>query len=90
METDIAIIDDYLAKNNIDAQTTESGMRYTIIEEGTGPKPEVGDMVRVNYTGNVLEAITLIPRSRRTPRSLVYITKDEPTNRMSLCLEQVV
>jgi FKBP-type peptidyl-prolyl cis-trans isomerase len=55
METDIAIIEEYLAKNNIKAQTTESGMRYTILEEGTGPKPEVGDLVRVNYTGNVLD-----------------------------------
>jgi FKBP-type peptidyl-prolyl cis-trans isomerase len=55
METDIALIDAYLAKNNIEAQTTESGMRYAILEEGTGPKPEIGDMVRVNYTGNVLD-----------------------------------
>lgn len=55
METDIAIIDAYLAKNNIKAQTTESGMRYSILEEGTGPQPEIGDKVQVNYTGNVLE-----------------------------------
>lgn len=55
MDTDIAIIDAYLAKNNIQAQTSKSGMRYTIIEEGTGPMPQVGDKVQVNYTGNVLE-----------------------------------
>lgn len=55
METDIAIIDAYLAKNNIEAQTTESGMRFSILEEGAGPKPEIGDKVQVNYTGNVLE-----------------------------------
>ena len=55
MDADIAIIDAYLAKNNIKAQTSESGMRYAIIEEGSGPRPEVGDMVQVNYTGNVLE-----------------------------------
>ena len=55
MDTDIAIIDAYLAKHNIDAETTENGMRYVIIEEGSGPKPEVGDQVHVNYTGNVLD-----------------------------------
>ncbi|GJM28638.1 MAG: hypothetical protein DHS20C17_12730 [Cyclobacteriaceae bacterium] len=55
MATDIEIIDAYLAKNNIQAQTSKSGMRYTIIEEGSGSKPEVGDKVQVNYTGNVLE-----------------------------------
>ncbi len=55
MDTDIAVIDAYLKKNNITAETTENGIRYIILEEGTGPKPQVGDQVQVNYTGNVLE-----------------------------------
>ncbi len=55
MDADIAIIDAYLKKNNISAETTENGLRYVILEEGTGPKPQVGDQVQVNYTGNVLE-----------------------------------
>jgi len=55
MESDIEIIDKYLAKNNIQAEISENGMRYTILEEGAGPQPEVGDRVKVNYTGNVLE-----------------------------------
>jgi len=55
MDTDIALIDAYLARNNIKAQISKSGMRYTILEEGNGPKPQVGDNVQVNYTGNVLD-----------------------------------
>jgi FKBP-type peptidyl-prolyl cis-trans isomerase len=55
MDADIAAIDAYLSKNNINAETTESGMRYVILEEGTGPKPEAGDNVQVHYTGKVLE-----------------------------------
>lgn len=55
MDTDVAIIDAYLKKNNITAETTENGLRYVILEEGAGPKPQVGDQVQVNYTGNVLE-----------------------------------
>lgn len=55
MDSDIAIIDAYLKKNNITAETTENGLRYVILEEGAGPKPQVGDQVQVNYTGNVLE-----------------------------------
>ena len=55
MDTDIAIIDAYLNKNNIQAETTESGMRYVILEEGEGPQPQAGDNVQVHYTGNVLE-----------------------------------
>ncbi len=55
MDSDGETIDAYLAKNNIEAQTTETGLRYVIIEEGSGPTPEIGDMVKVNYTGNILE-----------------------------------
>lgn len=55
MDSDIAIIDAYLKKNKITAETTENGLRYVILEEGAGPKPQVGDQVQVNYTGNVLE-----------------------------------
>lgn len=57
LEEDAKIIDDYLAKNNIDAQKTESGVYYQILEEGTGPQPEVGDSVSVNYTGYTLEGV---------------------------------
>lgn len=54
MDTDIALIDEYLAAEGIEALTTEEGLRYVILEEGTGPKPQVGQTVRVDYTGNVL------------------------------------
>ncbi|MEQ9466130.1 MAG: FKBP-type peptidyl-prolyl cis-trans isomerase [Ekhidna sp.] len=52
---DNEIIDNYLTENNIDAQKTESGLRYVITEEGNGPKPEVGQKVTVDYTGWVLD-----------------------------------
>jgi len=55
MEADIKTIDAYLKKNNINAETSENGIRYVILEDGNGPNPEVGDQVQVNYTGNVLE-----------------------------------
>lgn len=51
---DNEILDNYLAENGIDAQKTESGLRYVILEEGDGPKPEVGQKVSVDYTGWVL------------------------------------
>lgn len=51
---DSEIIENYLAENNIEAEKTESGLRYVITEEGTGAKPEVGQMVSVDYTGWVL------------------------------------
>jgi FKBP-type peptidyl-prolyl cis-trans isomerase len=32
-------------------QTTESGLQYVILEEGSGPKPAEDDVVRVHYEG---------------------------------------
>lgn len=47
-------IDAYLAEKNIEAQTSESGLRYVITAEGSGQSPEPGDMVAVHYTGTLL------------------------------------
>lgn len=35
-------------------QTTESGLQYQIVEQGTGATPEVSDTVSVHYTGTLL------------------------------------
>lgn len=48
------IIEDYLSENNIEAESTESGLRYVITEQGTGPKPQIGQSVSVDYAGWVL------------------------------------
>ncbi len=55
MEEDIAIIEEYLEENNIDAETTESGLRYIITEEGSGQVPAPGDSVYVHYRGTLLD-----------------------------------
>lgn len=47
-------IDAYLAEQNIEVQTTESGLRYIITQEGTGISPEAGDLVSVHYTGKLM------------------------------------
>lgn len=55
IKADGEIIDQYLAENNIDAQTTESGLRYVITKEGTGEAAAAGKMVSVHYTGTTLD-----------------------------------
>ncbi len=55
LKKDGEIIDEYLADNNIDAQTTESGLRYVITEEGSGEVAEAGQNVEVHYHGTLLD-----------------------------------
>lgn len=46
---------EYLAKNGITVEPTESGLYYVMTSEGNGEKPEVGQMVKVHYTGKLLD-----------------------------------
>ena len=48
---EITVIDAYLAKNGIEAVKLESGVRYTIVEMGTGPTPTIDNCVRFRYNG---------------------------------------
>ncbi|TCZ88415.1 FKBP-type peptidyl-prolyl cis-trans isomerase [Lysobacter sp. N42] len=36
-------------------QTTPSGLQYQVITQGSGPKPKESDLVRVHYTGTLLD-----------------------------------
>jgi FKBP-type peptidyl-prolyl cis-trans isomerase FkpA len=52
---DIAIIDQYLADNNLDAVKAESGLRYIITQPGTGENAKSGQTVKVHYSGYLLD-----------------------------------
>lgn len=52
---DVATIEEYLKQNGIEAQKTESGIFYTIQQEGTGEQAAAGNTVKVNYVGKVLD-----------------------------------
>ncbi|MCU0346785.1 MAG: FKBP-type peptidyl-prolyl cis-trans isomerase [Saprospiraceae bacterium] len=55
LKTDIKKIEDYLADNNLTAQSTASGLHYIIEEEGTGGHPSATSEVTVNYKGYFLD-----------------------------------
>ncbi|MCG8310539.1 MAG: FKBP-type peptidyl-prolyl cis-trans isomerase [Cytophagales bacterium] len=55
INSDLEIIDKHLKENQIIAQSTASGLRYTIDNEGTGDHPEPGNFVKVHYTGTLLD-----------------------------------
>ena len=42
-------------KNKEGVVTTESGLQYKVITEGSGPKPTAEDRVRVNYKGTLID-----------------------------------
>lgn len=48
---------DFLAanRNKPGVVTTPSGLEYTVLKEGTGPKPALTDMVRVHYHGTLID-----------------------------------
>ena len=48
------LLDNYLVENRIDALTTESGLRYTIHKDGSGPLPKTGEIVVVHFKGYLL------------------------------------
>ena len=46
---------DYLSANKIDVAPTASGLYYVMTAEGNGEKPQVGQLVKVHYTGKLLD-----------------------------------
>ena len=65
---DISTIDKYLADNNIDAIEDPSGLRYSILVEGTGLKPKLSNTVVVNYTGKLFDG-TVFDGTTTSPAS---------------------
>ena len=52
---EIKALEQYLAKNNIKAQQTKSGVFYEIQNPGTGPQADSGKIVSINYTGYLMD-----------------------------------
>ena len=46
---------EYFKNNNIKPMTTASGLNYVITKEGNGEKPGVGPLIKVHYTGKLLD-----------------------------------
>lgn len=49
------ILTTYLSENNITVEPTESGLIFIETQKGKGKKPQVGDKVKVHYTGYLLD-----------------------------------
>lgn len=42
-------------RNAAGVVTTDSGLQYQVLQEGTGPRPTINDTVTVHYTGTLLD-----------------------------------
>jgi FKBP-type peptidyl-prolyl cis-trans isomerase FkpA len=54
LKIDVKKIEDYLADNNLVAQSTASGLHYIIEEPGSGGSPTLSSTVTVKYKGYLL------------------------------------
>ncbi len=59
MEVELKAGQDFLAANKTKEGviTTESGLQYKVITEGTGAKPTATDQVKCHYTGKLLDGV---------------------------------
>jgi FKBP-type peptidyl-prolyl cis-trans isomerase len=55
LNSERATIEGYLAKNNLSAASTPTGLHYIIETQGEGAKAQPGKTVVVNYTGKLLD-----------------------------------
>jgi FKBP-type peptidyl-prolyl cis-trans isomerase len=53
MEKEYEFLEENAARPGI--QTTESGLQYIVLNEGSGPKPTEDDIVRVHYEGALID-----------------------------------
>jgi FKBP-type peptidyl-prolyl cis-trans isomerase FkpA len=53
-ETDRERIEDFIAQNNLQAQSTSSGLYYVIDEPGSSEHPTLQDEITIAYTGSLL------------------------------------
>ncbi len=51
LQVDIEIIEDYLKENNLEAETTDSGLHYIIVQQGSGAEVLPNSIVTVRYKG---------------------------------------
>ena len=83
-----AVIEEYLNENGITADVTEEGLYYEITQAGNGVNPEVGQTVKVNYTGYLLDGTVFDTSNEETAKEAGIYTPGRPYNPIDFRLGQ--
>jgi len=59
----------YIDENKITAKPTASGLYYIELKKGKGPKAKLGDVIKVNYTGRLLDGRVFDTNSKEIAQS---------------------
>ena len=86
LKKDKDIIENYLKENNIEAQSTESGLRYVVLEEGKGPQASQGDSVVVDFTGSTLDGKMFYTSNRKMAEEKGVLEEGNPYEPLSFVI----
>ncbi len=72
--------DDFLAENGkrAEVKTTESGLQYEVLQEGTGAKPTDKDQVKVHYEGRLVDGTVFDSSVQRGEPAVFGVTQVIP------------
>ncbi|MEQ8303266.1 MAG: FKBP-type peptidyl-prolyl cis-trans isomerase [Cyclobacteriaceae bacterium] len=84
LQKDIEIIDAHLEEIGIEAQSTPSGLRYFITEEGSGPNAAIGQEVQIHYAGYLLDGTLFDSSMESVARENGSYTEGRPYTPLTL------
>ncbi|MEM8523623.1 MAG: FKBP-type peptidyl-prolyl cis-trans isomerase [Bacteroidota bacterium] len=58
-EADLLLIDEYLQANNLEAESSNSGLHYIIEEKGSGKKPKIDQVVSIRFKQMLLDGTVI-------------------------------
>ena len=59
-------------KKEAGVKTTESGIAYKVIKQGTGKQPKLGDVVKVKYTGKTIDGKVFDSSEQSQPEGIEF------------------
>jgi peptidylprolyl isomerase len=72
---DIKTIVDYADENKLKTQRTQSGLHYVVSKKGKGDFAKKGDLISVEYEGNLIDGTVFDSNKDKTPFQFVLGTK---------------